>query len=465
MSDERFDLVHETTDASISGQHPAGTVLPILAGPATKNEFNTIKDPLIPIACWRLDDIRFDFDSSFVLPDAASELKLLAVLIKNNPKAPLSIFGHADPVGNDSYNKQLSGRRATAIYGLLTRKTELWEELYSNSAGNDRWGTKSIQTMETTLGLPPSSTNTSATRAKLFLDYMDKICCDLAGKPFQITKNEFLAQGADKKGKGDYQGCSEFNPVLMFSKTENAQFEKDKDKTKRNEENAPNRRVVILLFRPGSKVTPAHWPCPSAKDGISGCQKRFWSDHATRRTFQAKRRTHETDKDTFACRFYERLTDRSPCEGAQKIISTKIVFQLYPGLAGADGDRGIADVPYTLRAIGVFEKKGKTAADGSIPVVIPANASAVLEIFDSTYALQFLTSIEAGNTMKGVQQRLVLLGYDAGAIDGTASVATDDSILRLQGDNALDTDGDSGFEKTDNVTQSLQDKLKALVGE
>ena len=66
---------------------------------------------------------------------------------------PLSIFGHADPVGNDDYNKQLSGRRATAIYGLLTRDTHLWEELYSHSFGNDKWGVKAIQIMLAELGL------------------------------------------------------------------------------------------------------------------------------------------------------------------------------------------------------------------------------------------------------------------------------------------------------------------------
>lgn len=131
-----------------------------------------------------------------------------------------------------------------------------------------------------------------------------------------MTPSNFLAKGADPDGKGDYQGCSEFNPVLMFSAAENAALQSNK--TERNKENAPNRRVLALLFRPGTVVPPAKWPCPKWNEGIAGCQKRLFADAATRRQFQAKRRTVDVDKDTFACRFYERLLQTSPCEGPNR---------------------------------------------------------------------------------------------------------------------------------------------------
>jgi len=35
--------------------------------------------------------------------------------VKDHPACPLSVFGHADPVGSDDYNKALSGRRAMAV--------------------------------------------------------------------------------------------------------------------------------------------------------------------------------------------------------------------------------------------------------------------------------------------------------------------------------------------------------------
>ena len=200
---------------------------------------------------------------------------------------PLSIFGHADPVGQDDYNKLLSGRRAAAIYGLLTRRDEVWEDLYSNqgafaaAAAGDKWGTPSIQTMLTAVGFPSDASGqggpdiTSAvrsfqssqglaadgnpghdTRKKLFLVYMDKLC----GADFKLDKeDDFLARGKDSAGKGDFQGCGEFNPRLIFSEQENNDFEQDKDKTaaQRSQRHQPSRDGAVVPPRqqsPGCEV-------------------------------------------------------------------------------------------------------------------------------------------------------------------------------------------------------------------
>jgi hypothetical protein len=250
---------------------------------------------------------------------------------------PLSIFGHADPVGNDDYNKRLSGRRATAMYAMLVRDTALWEELYSRPSGGDNWGTGAIQRMLEAVGHSPgpidgvAGDQTSAavksfqtqegltvdgiagpkTRAALFLAYMHLLC----GPRLKLDKEKhFLARGQDPDGKGDYQGCSEFNPILMFSKGENDAFAASADKTERNRENARNRRVMILLFAPGRRVTPDFWPCPRAKEGTAGCRVRFFPDAEQRRSFQAERREFHDTRDTFACRFYQLITDDAPCE-------------------------------------------------------------------------------------------------------------------------------------------------------
>ena len=87
----------------------------------------------MPIACWRLEDLRFEFGSSFIKPEAAMEFTQLAELVKEQPKSSLSIFGHADPIGLDENNKKLSGRRAAAVYAMLTRKTEIFEDIYSQT--------------------------------------------------------------------------------------------------------------------------------------------------------------------------------------------------------------------------------------------------------------------------------------------------------------------------------------------
>jgi hypothetical protein len=323
-------------DAGAVGTLPTFEAQPVLVAPTTAAHINNVTAGIIPVACWRMDDLRFDFDSSFIRPEAAKELRKLQQLVTEHPGAPASVFGHADPVGNDDYNKQLSGRRAVAVYALLIRDADRWEKLYNDA--NDHWGVRSIQVMlktvghdsgppdgvmgdhtrralrefQQTHGLPATGTADAPTRKKLFLAYMDAICVD--NVPFKLDKTEFLAQGTGADSKGDCQGCSEFNPVLVFSQSEDQAFRDQAKKTERNAENAPNRRVVVLLFRPGSRVNPVRWPCPSAQGGVAGCKKRFWSDGEQRRNPQALRRKFEETKNTFACRFYHRLTVSSPCE-------------------------------------------------------------------------------------------------------------------------------------------------------
>jgi len=281
---------------------------------------------------WRLDDLRFEFDSSFVLPETQNELKALMALRAAHEGATISIFGHADPVGTDDYNKALSGRRAEAVYALLIRDIARWEKLYSAPLGGDNWSTKTIeQTMLTALGYPPNPDTPGAlkkfqgdnglsasghpdkpTRTKLFEKYMDF----LAGDDLELDKSkDFLGRGADADGKADFQGCSEFNPLLVFSKDEKKELDKQGNEEKRNAANAPNRRVVAYLFRKQAKVAPSDWPCPRASEGTTACHKRFWSDATTRRQNGDDRRTAKDDRDTFACRFYDRLTMDSPCDG------------------------------------------------------------------------------------------------------------------------------------------------------
>jgi peptidoglycan hydrolase-like protein with peptidoglycan-binding domain len=361
MSDEQSGNIHSASEGGMAGTHPAADSSPLLVGSSTEQQFNTAHLPLIPIACWRLEDVRFVFDSSFVLPDARDEMQLLAALIrdhtKDSVKPPISIFGHADPTGTDDYNKYLSGRRAAVIYGLLTRRSDVWEDLYSDGGQfstpvqGDKWGLKSLQTILTELGFPaaadgqmgpetrtavqnfqsqnglPANGNPDAsTRKKLFLEYMDKICADQSGAPYQIDKGTgFLGRNADAGGKADFQGCGEFNPTLIFSDQENTEFQQDQDKTTRDAVNQPNRRVVVLLFRPGSRVLTAKWPCPLAKAGTGDCQKRFWSDGDARRNTRLpnQERKYELTKDTFACRFYDRLTHLSPCEHTGKPLALR----------------------------------------------------------------------------------------------------------------------------------------------
>jgi outer membrane protein OmpA-like peptidoglycan-associated protein len=336
LSDECQPLISSTSDAGLGAQHPPFLTEPKLVSPSTGDEKNTLRTEITPIACWRMDDLRFEFDSSLVLVDAADEFLQLAILRRVHPGAPFCMFGHADPVGNDEYNKRLSGRRVRSVYAVLTRNISIWEDLYSHPAGGDDWKKGgALKVLLGAIGQDPETAedyrSDPAKRATLFSTYMDLICRDESGKPYQVNKSEFLAQGADPDGKGDYQGCGEFNPVLICSREENAEFDRQQDKTERDEANAPNRRVVVFLFRPGSRVDPKKWPCQPAKAGPENCHKRFWKDGDKRRKNQEERREFKKTKDTFACRFYHRLAAGSPCESGVERSTPLVYFPEEPG--------------------------------------------------------------------------------------------------------------------------------------
>lgn len=392
MAADEPGRIQSLSDGGVVGEHSPVEPFQFLAAPATSNEFNTARLRLIPIACFRIDDVRFKFDSSFVLPAIAPQLKALNNLLKKdaNKGAPLSIFGHADPSfeGNfeltspthqqgDEYNKTLSGRRAIAIYALLVRDTAIWNSLFATRFGGDDWGEDSIRTMlvatDPPASSPPqgSSSSSSASsssdsasnsrvrdiahdsgqRQQLFLKYMDVLCGDL-----KLDKSkDFLARGAGPDQKGDVQGCSRFNPLQLFSKEDELEFKlggekQDKAVLKtRNANNAPNRRVMVLVFRKGSQVLPSKWPCPTFKEGSSGCKKRFFSDGDTRRSTHVPGldRKFTDSKDTFACRFYQRISDNSPCQAATGLFG-KLFMQVFD----LDGRALLAKRKYTIRLSG-----------------------------------------------------------------------------------------------------------------
>ena len=489
MGEEKAGELYGLSDGGIAGSHaPADQYGPLVA-PATSSEKNLLRLPLIPVACWRIEDLRFDFDSSFPLAELKAEMPVLARLIAshtetgtdNKPgrKPPLSLFGHADPVGTDAVNKPLSGRRAAAIYGMLTRREEVWEDIYSNGqiytlpAAGDNWGMRSIQIMLNSLGaslevdgktgpetqvavrdfqskngLPGDGNPGPATRKKLFRSYMDAICVDDDEKPFQLDPTEgFLARHGSEIGKGDFQGCSAFNPVLIFSRSRNAGFEQDAEKAKRNAANAPNRRVMALLFRPGSRVLPAKWPCPASKEGVSGCVKRLFSDGEERRGRRGEedRKFSET-QDTFACRFYHRMVVHSPCEREPELVPLQLRLIDTEHLA-------MKQTKYKLE-VGAMRFSGVTDDNGSLRQMIPAAATeGKLKLETWTLALD-IAPIGNVNEARGARMRIQNLGLAAVedhevssrfASTGTAANGVDGllrlAILRFQSMRDLETDG------------------------
>ncbi len=346
-----FGLLRSVRGGALAGDHPPKeTSLRVLVGPATEAQHNTVRPGLFPIACWRAEDMNFEFGSSFPMPDLApgmvafKEIFDAHTLTKEEAPPdsteftrtpPVSLFGHADPVGDEEYNKTLSGHRARAIHALLVRDVDAWDTLHTDA----EWGDRACQLMLTSLGfngirtdgtiddatkqitkrfqtregLGTSGAFDAPTRHRMHEMYMDVLCADAAGKPYKLDKAQFLGQDS-AGGKASYQGCGEFNPVMIFSAHEKEVYDRPKNRAERNNENAPNRRVVALLFRPGTKIDPAKWPCPKASEKTQGCRKRFWSDSTKRLKNGDERREFMKGDGTFGCRFYDRMSTGSPCE-------------------------------------------------------------------------------------------------------------------------------------------------------
>jgi hypothetical protein len=297
-------------------------------------ESNTVAVPLRAVASLPIEDVRFEFESSFLLPDATRALERIAPMKLRWKGAPITLFGHSDRVGDEVHNKELAGRRVRAVYAMLVRDRQIWEELYQHPLGRDDWRGRPIQHMLQALGfepgaidnvigaktkkaakafqgsrgLPATGNLNPTTRDALFGAYMDHVCQDTEGKPLVLTSGEFLGGGNDPDGKADYQGCGEFNPIFVPSKKQERAGATAGHKNERDFTNASNRRVTLFFIAPGAEVLLAEWPCPRAKDGPDRCHDRFWSDGPARLRPREQARKQRDTHDTYACRFYERLT-------------------------------------------------------------------------------------------------------------------------------------------------------------
>jgi outer membrane protein OmpA-like peptidoglycan-associated protein len=68
---------------------------------------------------FNIENIYYDFDQSYIRPDAAIELDKLVTFLRDNPAIEVELSAHTDSRGSDSYNMSLSGRRAAAAVDYI----------------------------------------------------------------------------------------------------------------------------------------------------------------------------------------------------------------------------------------------------------------------------------------------------------------------------------------------------------
>jgi outer membrane protein OmpA-like peptidoglycan-associated protein/tetratricopeptide (TPR) repeat protein len=94
----------------------------------------------------RLDNIYYDYNKADIRPDAALELDKLIKIMNDNPTMKIELSSHTDSRGSDSYNVELSKKRAkSAVDYMISKgipKTKLISKGYGetkplNHCGND----------------------------------------------------------------------------------------------------------------------------------------------------------------------------------------------------------------------------------------------------------------------------------------------------------------------------------------
>jgi hypothetical protein len=135
----------------------------------------------------------------------------------------------------------------------------------------------------------------------------------------------------------------------------------------------------------------------------------------------------------------------------------KVYFQRIPGKQGTDAERAIAGVEFTVRVHGQVVGRGVTGSDGSIVFHAPAGQPIELSIFGTTYSVKFQSEKPPADELRGVQRRLMRLGYEPGNDEGTQDLGTERAVLSFQADNGLDPDGEAGTR-----TQQAIDNLSVI---
>jgi len=80
---------------------------------------------LLRMATWVIYDIFFSFNSATLRPESDETLSLIADLLNKYPDWKLAIGGHTDSIASDSFNLDLSNRRAVAVKTALVERFKI----------------------------------------------------------------------------------------------------------------------------------------------------------------------------------------------------------------------------------------------------------------------------------------------------------------------------------------------------
>ncbi|MCO5169577.1 MAG: OmpA family protein [Planctomycetes bacterium] len=291
MADERVDvLFFRPADAPRLGCHAGGEACDAGACDVyAKGRYRCVvcgPDPRPGWTCRELGGIHFEFDRSFVRPDAFPTLGEVKALLDEQADREVMLYGHTDTVGDEAYNKKLSERRARAAAAVLTHDVAAWEQLWADEG----WGDAVSKQMVTTVGGERPS------RKALIQAYMQ------AAVPEAVPAARLRDFGGGKR----YMGCSELNPVGDGA-------------------DERSRRVVAMVY--DRARAPRALPCKVGD--LAPCR-------ASVRPLPANHATAETA--TFTCAVYRRLAAQCACKQGPAPLPGPLKIESFLGRPAAGGD-------------------------------------------------------------------------------------------------------------------------------
>jgi outer membrane protein OmpA-like peptidoglycan-associated protein len=83
-------------------------------------------------------DVTFDLDSDVVRPGLYNELDRIAQIMVKYPQTSIMVAGHTDSTGSETYNQQLSERRALSVKRLLVQRGVLDSRIHIMGFGENQ---------------------------------------------------------------------------------------------------------------------------------------------------------------------------------------------------------------------------------------------------------------------------------------------------------------------------------------
>jgi outer membrane protein OmpA-like peptidoglycan-associated protein len=391
----------------------------------------------------RLLGLVFETNKSFVVPTAIPDLLELQTLSEENPDSEVLVVGHTDTSADDTVNDPLSLERAESLVALLEQDVDTWLSRYEDKTPKARrWG--SAEDLQMVMSVPENPDSAEVADSDDVADTDDSTdgaAAEVGASDDPITRFQ-RSRGLKVDGKAgpetrrqlitEYMASAEGVLPADMPRTAHGAGEhfpldglaRDVDPVAANGQRDPvDRRVEIFFFEKEFGIQPVPPGKNSKKDSPEYPEWR-------------RRSKLRQEADV-------RFSDR------------KLRLRLQVN------DKDLADEEFALDVDGRRLQVGRTDGEGFLEQRLPVGAKlAEIRIprLDYHRSISLVPSEEfpGVDTLRGVQTRLLQLGFLPKEVDGKADQLTRNALATFKKSRGLPEDG--------NLDKATQDALKEAYG-